>query len=664
MKLRFSLGSALKNRSGAAVLTIANGMNVQGTPDPSMGVYLKSFNLKKYTQLSGDNYEVNMIATLAHANNNQEQKSPVEINFNVYAPGKIIQRCYKMVDGLSKDGQNIKIEGEWENGITGNVIIGSDGAKITVSPTLSEIDIVGNTKFTGAIELGDETDLKVGGNLVQPNTNKNAILGNGQLATLKVEGTTNLSSLVVNGPTTLDNTLATKITTADLVVSPGIAAFTAATASTINTSNLIVTNLARLATATATTISTGTLNSSGATKLANTSGSLTAGNSSSANVINGTTTFTGDVTISGNHKLTTYSIQNTTVTNNTANAITADFLAVGAGSSVNTTIPFVVKGDSQLTGNVTVTGPLAANGGVTIDGKTVLEDGPGWHQSYDSAGWRNQTYGGGWHMSDTSWIRSWGNKAVFMDTGFDTQAGSTSGIACSGAKGGANNYSLQVCGSIGTDILYQRDNPAYYISPAGTSRTNYILADAIHSYSYLNTSGSANIGGVLIYGTQSTGQVVMTNFFANHGYIEWASFGWGGLWGVSMWASSEKFKKNIKDIEVDTSNLYKLRPVSFDWKDKRRGTDRQIGFIAEAVDKYFPELSMKSDKGVMQSVDYGRLTIIIIAEMIKLKERVDTLANNYAEVKALKVEVSNLKNENEILINYLCKKDSEAAFCK
>ena len=41
----------------------------------------------------------------------------------------------------------------------------------------------------------------------------------------------------------------------------------------------------------------------------------------------------------------------------------------------------------------------------------------GWFRSTGSVGWCNSTYGGGWYMSDSTWIRTYGSKSVYQDTG-------------------------------------------------------------------------------------------------------------------------------------------------------------------------------------------------------------------------------------------------------
>lgn len=40
-----------------------------------------------------------------------------------------------------------------------------------------------------------------------------------------------------------------------------------------------------------------------------------------------------------------------------------------------------------------------------------------WFRSTGSTGWYSQTYGGGWFMADSTWIRTYGGKSVYQDTG-------------------------------------------------------------------------------------------------------------------------------------------------------------------------------------------------------------------------------------------------------
>lgn len=40
-----------------------------------------------------------------------------------------------------------------------------------------------------------------------------------------------------------------------------------------------------------------------------------------------------------------------------------------------------------------------------------------WIRTVGSAGWLSESYGGGWYMSDTTWIRSYGSKSIYQNTG-------------------------------------------------------------------------------------------------------------------------------------------------------------------------------------------------------------------------------------------------------
>ncbi len=60
---------------------------------------------------------------------------------------------------------------------------------------------------------------------------------------------------------------------------------------------------------------------------------------------------------------------------------------------------------------------VMGNGNIVVNGSTVIDGNAGWHRTYGDTGWYNGTYGGGWYMADSSWIRSYGNKNIYQNTG-------------------------------------------------------------------------------------------------------------------------------------------------------------------------------------------------------------------------------------------------------
>ena len=99
--------------------------------------------------------------------------------------------------------------------------------------------------------------------------------------------------------------------------------------------------------------------------------------------------------------------------------------------------------------------------------------------------------------------------------------------------------------------------------------------------------------------------------------------------------SSKRYKKKIKNIEVDTAKIYDLRSVSFD--SKIEGEDERLfGLIAEEVHTILPDLveygyekDPETEKPIgdarPESVKYQMLSVLLLEELKKLKTRIDIL---------------------------------------
>jgi len=83
---------------------------------------------------------------------------------------------------------------------------------------------------------------------------------------------------------------------------------------------------------------------------------------------------------------------------------------------------------------------ISAAGNATFYAGPYTND---WFRVNGSGGIVWQSYGGGWYMQDTTWIRSYGSKPVYMSNGFDS--GAASGVNCGGGLG--NGYTFDVCGT-------------------------------------------------------------------------------------------------------------------------------------------------------------------------------------------------------------------------
>jgi len=114
-----------------------------------------------------------------------------------------------------------------------------------------------------------------------------------------------------------------------------------------------------------------------------------------------------------------------------------------------------------------------------------------------------------------------------------------------------------------------------------------------------------------------------------------------GIWGSSWYWSDERFKKNISPMTNVLLDLMKLQGVKFNWRkdefpDKHFDDNRHIGFIAQEVEKIFPEV-VNTNKEGYKNIDYGKLTAVL-TEAIKEQQKM---------IDELKTENGNLKNSND-----------------
>ncbi len=114
----------------------------------------------------------------------------------------------------------------------------------------------------------------------------------------------------------------------------------------------------------------------------------------------------------------------------------------------------------------------------------------------------------------------------------------------------------------------------------------------------------------------------------------------GNVLATNVAVSSDiRYKKNISQIENAIDKVQKIDGCYYDWKKedfpKKSFSDkRQVGVIAQVVEKVLPEVVKTDDKGY-KSVSYDKLTALLIEAVKEQQKQIDEL----------KKEVSNLKKD-------------------
>jgi hypothetical protein len=102
---------------------------------------------------------------------------------------------------------------------------------------------------------------------------------------------------------------------------------------------------------------------------------------------------------------------------------------------------------------------------------------------------------------------------------------------------------------------------------------------------------------------------------------------------TAFYSSDERLKENIADLEGALDKVKAMRGVTFDWKelsDEERKTihsheGHDLGVIAQEVQAVYPELVHQRDHGYL-SVDYVKLTAVLISAVKELSDKVDELS--------------------------------------
>jgi len=174
-----------------------------------------------------------------------------------------------------------------------------------------------------------------------------------------------------------------------------------------------------------------------------------------------------------------------------------------------------------------------------------------------------------------------------------TLAGNTGNITADGAAsfGGAIT-----CGGLTAKTQIVAANNA------GTSKVFFAAADTYGYGAFKNANGDNNI-----------------YLRGDSGDIECVSIHVTDLYYYTLHnLSSRKVKDNIKPIE-DSEKILLLDAVSFDYKDKKRGTDKR-GFIAEDVEEILPNLVTEETEETPASIDYVSM-IPYLQDIIKKQEK-------------------------------------------
>jgi len=109
--------------------------------------------------------------------------------------------------------------------------------------------------------------------------------------------------------------------------------------------------------------------------------------------------------------------------------------------------------------------------------------------------------------------------------------------------------------------------------------------------------------------------------------------------GAIAACSDLRYKTNINPIQNSLTKLMLLQGVDYYWKTLEYTnmdfSDRkQIGFIAQDLEKIFPEMVFTDDKGY-KSIDYSRLTPVLVETIKEQQIQIASITNRLNEIEKM-----------------------------
>ena len=106
----------------------------------------------------------------------------------------------------------------------------------------------------------------------------------------------------------------------------------------------------------------------------------------------------------------------------------------------------------------------------------------------------------------------------------------------------------------------------------------------------------------------------------------------------SSTVSDKRLKENIETIPNALDKVMQLRGVEFDWNKGNRKGQKDLGLIAQEVEKVLPEIVREKkmafiDNETYKTVDYDKVVGVLIEAIKEQQEEIELLKANYEQLK-------------------------------
>lgn len=257
-----------------------------------------------------------------------------------------------------------------------------------------------------------------------------------------------------------------------------------------------------------------------------------------------------------------------------------------------------------------------------------------WVRTVGATGWYSESYGGGWHMTDSTWLRAYNNKQIYTGSASPDAFHTLGGVNASGriyAGSYIETHGGLVCAGVGNSG-----------GASGFNVYGSFYGNALHGG--IEIGASDNVLGIGVHSNDSwyiwwtnsgsIGSSSNKSYIFSYNGSSWNFTGSVVASGEVTAYSDARLKSNIHTLD------YRGRLIPRHYvKDGKQS----IGFIAQEVQTLYPELVLGYDKSrPYLSLNYNGCTAVLSAQLNHVEDEVTTLKN---KVRELEIKVSVLTEQ-------------------
>jgi hypothetical protein len=210
----------------------------------------------------------------------------------------------------------------------------------------------------------------------------------------------------------------------------------------------------------------------------------------------------------------------------------------------------------------------------------------------------------------------------------------TYGVAVEGNVSSGSNAVVGINGGSG-NAVYGSASTGDGVYGTSTSANGVYGASAYGGASggyFSNTGSGGNDVGVAGVSTNNYGGYFLTTNGTYSAYFNKDIY----VNGASLGPSDRRFKKNIAAVSGALDQLLKLQGVNFEWIEPEKhdnATGKQVGFIAQDVEKVFPTW-VKTDADGFKALTVAQIEGLEVESIRTLKLQNDLLAERVKELES------------------------------